>query len=427
MTRQIDGPLAARCPVPGSKSESNRALVLAALSSGPSTLTGVLVARDTQLMIAGLRQMGVEIQADHTQTRVTPPLSLQAVPGGIDCGLAGTVMRFLPPLAALAPGTTRFTGDPQAAQRPIQELLAGLRQLGVLVDNDSFPFTMTAPKRLGGPHVSIDASASSQFVSGLLLCAARLPHGIQLSHTGRPLPSLPHIQMTVAMLQERGVVAESNDADWTVAPGPIAPLDQRIEPDLTNAAAFLIAGVLSGGWVQVPGWPAHTRQPGNRIIEVLEAFGARTVLDDDGLTAFGDSPVELHGVDLDLHDASELTPVVAALGVFATGTTTIGGVAHIRGHETDRLTAIETELAALGVNVHQNADGLVIQGRGRDAQLVANRQFGTYADHRMAHLGALLGLLTPRLRLADAGVVTKTMPDFFTRWDAMLDSKADAC
>ena len=251
----------------------------------------------------------------------------------------------------------------------------------------------------------------SEGTVALLLIAARLPAGIDLVHRGATVPSLPHIEMTVAMLRSRGVqVDDSEQGRWRVAPGPIAARDQRIEPDLTNAAVFLAAGVLSGGQVTVPAWPARTTQPGALIADILRRMGATAELTDDGLTAH--APGELHGAEIDLHEASELTPVVAGLAAFASGPTTISGVAHIRGHETDRLAAIEAELSSVGIEVHQTADGLVIHG--------------AYADHRLAHLAALIGLIVPGVQLDDIGSVSKTMPDFVSRWQRMLDETQDA-
>lgn len=387
-------------------------------------LTGLLKARDTELMVGALSQLGVGFDelapaADGSpRLRVRPPAVFTPAPAGIDCGLAGTVMRFVPPLAALAVGRTSFYGDEHASQRPMGPVLDGLSQLGVQVDARQLPFTMTAPTRLGGPVVQIDASASSQFISALLLVAARYPHGIELRHVGASVPSLPHIEMTIEMLGCRGVQVDQPDAtSWRIQPGLVAGRDHRIEPDLTNAAVFLAAGVLSGGQVTVPGWPRRTTQPGALFTKVLTAMGAEVELNAGQLVAR--APSGLHGAKIDLHQASELTPVVAALAVFAAGTTSIGGVAHIRGHETDRLAAIEAELTSLGVRVQQSADGLLIAGVA-DGNLRPSRVLKSYADHRMAHLAALIGLRTAAVQLDDIGAVAKTMPDFEARWQAML-------
>lgn len=424
------GPLNAVCSLPGSKSESNRALVLAALADAPSKLTGLLAARDTDLMAAALRQLGVVITdlpaaADGSPVaQVCPPVRFTPAPAGIDCGLAGTVMRFVPPLAALAPGRTRFVGDPHASERPMGPLLDGLAQLGATIEGDRLPFTVDAPARLPGRTVVIDSSGSSQFISALLLAAARFPAGIELRHSGASLPSLPHIQMTVAMLRDRGVLVDDGTPGfWQVAPGAIAARNQRIEPDLTNAAVFLAAGVLSGGSVAVLGWPELTTQPGEHIRAVLAAMGAITQRVAGRLVARGCGG--LRGAPIDLHQASELTPVVAALGVFAEGTTTISGVAHIRGHETDRLAAIEAELSSLGVAVSQTDDGLSIQGTGAAGTgLRPTRVLRSYADHRLAHMAALIGLVIPGVEIDDIAAVSKTMPDFTDRWLAMVTHTA---
>lgn len=421
-----DGPLDARCPLPGSKSETNRALVLAALADAPSRLTGLLDARDATLMRDALTALGVDLLTlpndpdGSSVVEVHPPSQFVSAPQGIDCGLAGTVMRFVPPIAALAPGVTRFRGDERAGDRPMLPVLSGLRQLGATIDSDRLPFTLTAPRHLGGPQVGIDSSQSSQFISALLLIGARLPNGLELRHHGGPVPSLPHIQMTLQMLRDRGVPAgEDEPGHWVIAPAPIAARDQRIEPDLTNAAVFLAAGVLSGGRVSVPGWPQRTNQPGALIRDVLAVMGAHTELVGDLLSA--SAPAGLRGAAIDLSQASELTPVVAALAAFAEGTSTIGGVAHIRGHETDRLAAIRDELSSIGVGVNETADGLVIPGVGADGSgLRPTRTLRAYADHRMAHLAALAGLVVPGIELDDIAAVSKTMPDFTDRWAAML-------
>ena len=403
--------------VPGSKSETNRALVLAALADGPSVITNGLDARDTQLMRDGLRALGVRITEDGSRWQVEPPGTLT---GGatIDCGLAGTVMRFLPPLAALADGPVRFDGDEQAYARPMGPLLAALTALGVETEaaTGTLPFTVLGRAGLRGGEVKIDASTSSQFVSGLLLAGSRFGAGVDIRHEGPPLPSLPHIEMTVAMLRDRQVgVDDSEPNRWVVDPGPIAALDVRIEPDLSNAAPFLAAAAITGGSVSVPDWPSHTHQPGDAIRDVLIAFGADVDFDEHGLTVRGTN--EITGVELDLRGASELTPVVAAVAALATGTSHLHGIAHIRGHETDRLAALEAELDRLGSHVRQTEDGLTIHPR-----LLGGAQWQTYADHRMAQAGALLGLVVPDIELDDIGCTSKTMPEFADLWLAMVEA-----
>lgn len=414
--------------VPGSKSETNRALVLAALADAPSRIEGGLSSRDSNLMRAALGQLGVTVEeTPEGAWLVTPPLRFEAPTDPIDCGLAGTVMRFVPPLAALTGGTTRFVGDAHASERPMAPLLAGLRQLGVEVEGDRLPLSLTAPTLLSGRRVEIDSSGSSQFVSALLLVGARLPLGLELVHVpaepGGSVPSRPHIEMTVQMLRARGVDVQCPDANtWQVAPGPVRALDSRVEPDLTNAAVFLAAGALTRGQVAVPGWPQETTQGGAAILPLLERAGARISQQGDVLTAQADGPLRALG-EVDLHASSELTPVVAGLASLLDGETRISGVAHIRGHETDRLRALATELCRVGALVEETDDGLRIIGRGPAALHGAVWQ--SYADHRMAHAGALVGLLVPGIEVEDISCTTKTIADFPGMWAAMLAQQGD--
>ena len=398
--------LAGRVTVPGSKSQTNRALVLAALSDGPSVLEGVLASRDSYLMSAGLQLLGADIQP-------IGPGSVQVMPGlahptgPIECGMAGTVMRFLPVVAALVPGQTRFVGDEQASRRPIAPVLNGLRQLGVEVDSDRLPFSLNAPDRLCG-------------ISALLLASARFPQGIDLRHNGASVPSIPHIAMTCTMLADRGVTVVSDEpCHWVVRPGPIHALDDVIEPDLTNAAVFLAAALIVGGSVTVPGWPTDSTQPGAQFMGIAEKMGAMVSRVDGSMTIAAQGWQELRPLDVDLHEASELTPVVAAVASLARGRSRIRGVAHIRGHETDRLAALEHELAKLGVEVQQTDNGLDITGRGADK--LHGGKFGCYADHRMAHAGALLGLVIDGVELDDITCTSKTMPQFPQMWANLVE------
>ncbi|MFW6598525.1 3-phosphoshikimate 1-carboxyvinyltransferase [Propionibacteriaceae bacterium Y2011] len=409
--------------VPGSKSETNRALVLAALSDGPSTITGGLVARDSELMISALRSLGAKIDTDagtpdEPAWRITPPARLS---GGvtIDCGLAGTVMRFVAALAALTADPVKLTGDPHASQRPMQGLLDGLGQLGATVEGDALPCTITGPVRASDEPVVIDSSASSQFVSALLLIGPHLPDGIEIRHEGGTLPSRPHILMTVQMLNDHGVRVDVDGDRWVVHPGPIAALDVHVEPDLSNAAPFLAAAAVTMGTVTIPHWPMQTLQPGDQLRHIFDQFGCETALDDSGFTVTG--VTELDGIEVDLSDASELTPVVAAVAALAQNTSHIHGVGHIRGHETDRIAALDTELTGLGAKVDQLDDGLSVH----PAMLHGNT-FGTYADHRMAHAGAVLGLVVHDVVLDDIGCTSKTMPEFPALWAKMISDTVAA-
>lgn len=409
-------PVDATIELPGSKSITNRALVLAALADAPSLVRHPLLARDTRLMIDALRALGTGIVADGDAVRVTPaPFRGDTA---VDTGLAGTVMRFVPPVAALAAGDVRFDGDPHARKRPMGTVLDALRALGVSIDDGGrglLPFTVAGAGAVPGGEVTIDASASSQFVSGLLLSAPRYDKGVTVHHDGKPVPSQPHIDMTVGLLRERGVEVDDATANtWRVEPGAVRAVDTVVEPDLSNAAPFLAAAVLTGGTVRVPRWPASTTQPGAQLRDLLAQMGADVSLSGDGvLTVRGGGTVL--GLDADLHDVGELTPVLAALAAVATTPSHLRGIAHLRGHETDRLAALAAEINGLGGDVTETADGLDI----RPVPLHAG-VFHSYADHRMAQAGAVLGLVVPGVEVEDIATTTKTLADFPGMWAAVL-------
>jgi 3-phosphoshikimate 1-carboxyvinyltransferase len=416
------GPVDARVVLPGSKSLTNRYLVLAALANDVSRLRAPLRSRDTLLMAGALRALGAVIDdVDDGDWLVTPAPLVGG--GNVDCGLAGNVMRFVPPVAGLADGAVRFDGDPHARQRPMAPVLGALRSLGVAVDDDGrggLPFTVQGRGAVRGGAVTLDASASSQFVSGLLLSGARFDEGVTVHHEGKAVPSLPHIEMTVETLRDAGVVVDDADVHtWRVEPSEVNALDVQVEPDLSNAAQFLAAALVTNGRVQVPGWPQYTTQGGDFIRDVLDMMGAEVVLDRAGLTVSGGGGIS--GIDVDLHDSSELTPVVAALCALADSPSVIRGVAHIRGHETDRLAALRTELSGLGAVVDETDDGLRITPRPLHAGT-----FHTYADHRMVMAAAVLGLVLPGLVVEDVGTVAKTLPEFTQLWAHMLSDRVTA-
>ncbi|GAA2159100.1 3-phosphoshikimate 1-carboxyvinyltransferase [Pedococcus bigeumensis] len=421
-TRPVDAEVA----LPGSKSLTNRFLVLAALANSPSRLRRPLRSRDTLLMAQALRDLGagVDDATGHGALApdwvVTPATLNRGV--DVDCGLAGTVMRFLPPVAALADGLVTFDGDVQARVRPMGPVLAALRVLGATVEDEgrgTLPFTVHGTGSVPGGDVTLDASSSSQFISALLLAAPRYDRGVTIHHVGKPVPSEPHIEMTVETLRDAGAIVDDGDANtWRVEPSEINGLDVQVEPDLSNAAPFLAAALLTGGRVTVPGWPQHTTQAGDAIRDILDAMGADVSLSREGLTVSGNG--EVGGIDVDLHDASELTPVVAALAALADSPSVIRGVAHIRGHETDRLAALSRELGDRGVTVTETDDGLRIVPGALTGGL-----FHTYADHRMVMAGAVLGLRTPGLVVEDPGTVAKTLPEFVDLWHGLVDPGGD--
>lgn len=423
------GALDAVVDVPGSKSLTNRYLPLAALADTPTHLHAPLHSRDSALMVAALRALGVAVvEADDDGAPrpgggdlLVTPAPLRG-PARIDCGLAGTVMRFLAPLAALADGDVTLDGDPRARERPMAPVLAGLRDLGVVVTEHGrpgfLPVTIHGRGGVRGGVIEVDASASSQFVSALLLSAPRFTEGLTLRHVGGDLPSLPHIAMTVAVLRGRGVtVDDATPGEWTVSPGPVAGGRVDVEPDLSNAGPFLAAALVAGGRVSIPGWPAATTQAGDLFRGLLERMGARVRLDPGGLTVSGTGAVV--GLDADLRDGGELAPTIAALAALATTPSRLRGIAHLRGHETDRLAALVAEITRLGGDAEETADGIVVRPAPLHAGTVR-----TYHDHRMATFGAILGLRVRGVGVENVATTAKTLPDFPTQWAAMLATAA---
>ena len=408
--------LAAAISLPGSKSLTNRELVLSALASKPTTLRGLLISRDSSLMIEALRKLGTEIEVSGT-TAVVTPRQLSG-PAKIDCGLAGTVMRFVPALAAIARGQIDFDGDLAARKRPMKTTIESLRALGVSVNGESLPFSIQGQGEVQGGTIEIDASASSQFVSGLLLVGARFKSGLTVSHVGDHLPSMPHIEMTIDCLSKRGVEAsKTGPASWRVEPGEISGGEISIEPDLSNAGPFLAAAMVAGGSVKISNWPKKTTQVGNDFDGILQQMGAKVERVGDDLVVSGTGTIQ--GIEIDLSTGGELTPVVAALAALADSPSQIRGVAHLRGHETDRLSALVIEINSLGGNATETDDGMIIQPAKLHGGL-----WKTYEDHRMATAGAIIGLRVPGVEIEDISVTTKTIPEFVSLWEQMLKANS---
>lgn len=422
-----DKPVNASIALTGSKSISNRALILAALSDSPTQIRSLLDARDTQLMISGLQALGVEIDiegrdlAGNIHIRVTPHY-LQG-PAEIHVGLAGTVMRFLPPVAALARGDIYFDGDAAARKRPMATLLEALKDLGVSIDDRGrLPFLIRGTGHVLGGDVVLDASRSSQFVSALLLSAARCESGATIRHVPSDLalpstvPSLPHVHMSIAMLAQHGVsVHHSDDTVWRVDPQEIQSVDIDVEGDLSNATPFFAAAIATGGTVSCPDWPTESLQPVNAVVQVLTELGATVTR--DGTTCTVSGPSDIQGIHLDLGAIGEITPTIVALCALAKSPSVITGIGHLRGHETDRLEALAREINALGGNVIEGADQLTIT----PVPLTAGT-FHTYEDHRMATAGAIIGLRTPGINVENIDTTKKTLPDFPRRWLEMLQA-----
>ncbi|MEV4917505.1 3-phosphoshikimate 1-carboxyvinyltransferase [Streptomyces tirandamycinicus] len=426
------GPVDATVTVPGSKSVTNRALVLAALAAEPGWLRRPLRSRDTLLMADALRAMGVGIeeQVSSSSTATGGPDSGEAwriIPAGlhgpatVDVGNAGTVMRFLPPVAALADGPVRFDGDPRSYERPLGEVIRALRALGARIDDDgrgALPMTVHGCGALDGGAVEIDASSSSQFVSALLLSAPRFNQGVEVRHRGSRLPSMPHIRMTVDMLRTVGAQVDEPETGgepdvWRVRSGALLGRDLTVEPDLSNAQPFLAAALVTGGRVTVPDWPERTTQPGDALRQIFTEMGGSCELTEAGLTFTGSG--RIHGIDVDLGEVGELTPGIAAVAALADSPSTLRGVAHLRLHETDRLAALTKEINELGGDVTETEDGLHIRPRPLHGGV-----FHTYDDHRMATAGALIGLAVEGVEVENVATTAKTLPDFPRMWTDML-------
>ncbi|MFV2100077.1 3-phosphoshikimate 1-carboxyvinyltransferase [Micromonospora sp. LOL_024] len=414
-------PVSASLRLPGSKSITNRALVLSALGAGPSTLTRPLRARDTELMAAALRAIGAHVSIADDDRWLVRPHQLVG-PAHVDVGLAGTIMRFVPPVAGLAEGQVTLDGDLHARNRPLGPLIEALRSLGVRVDtpaSGSLPLVVMGAGRVTGGEVVIDASASSQLVSGLLLAAPRFDRGLVVRHVGPPVPSAPHLRMTVQMLRAAGAAVDDSTPDvWAVEPGPLTGRSWEVEPDLSGAVPFFAAALVTGGEMTLRGWPPQgSAQPVELLRTLLQQMGAEVALTTEGLTVRGTGSVR--GLRADLSDVSELTPALTALAMLADSPSVFTGIGHIRGHETDRLAALAREFTALGADVTESPDGLEIRPRP-----LRGGMFRTYQDHRMAHAAAVAGLAVPGIELDDVACTSKTMPEFPALWSAVVTGKS---
>ena len=413
-------PISATVNIPGSKSATNRALILAALATTPSRIRKPLSSRDTDLMVKGLQSLGCKIE----QIKTDQGFDYQVIPGKlmgpaqIDVGNAGTVMRFLPPIAALATGLIYFDGDERSHQRPIAPVLTALEQLGVSVEHNNkykLPITINGDGKIKGGTVEIDASASSQFVSALLLVAPATQEGITIKNIGPSLPSAPHIEMTIQMLEKFGATVQRTASSWSVKPCQLIGQDLVIEPDLSNAAPFMAAAMICGGSVQVSDWPLSTTQPGDQLRSIFTKMGAKVELNASSLTITGSG--KIHGIDIDLGDVGELTPSIAAIASLATTPSALRGISHLRLHETDRLAALANEINNLGGSVIEGPGDLVI----KPGKMNASQIWRSYEDHRMATAGAIIGLAVEGVIVENIETTQKTLSDFPGMWQGMLD------
>lgn len=428
------GPLNACVRLLGSKSQSARFLYLAAVASGPSRLRGVLDSRDTRLLASALETLGAQFESEEEGSILVHPLDLHACLGearvAIECGLAGTVMRFLPPLAALFHTPVRFDGDPAARRRPLAPLLDTLSHLGAQIEFEGepgfLPFSVTGPLRVPADGVlRVDASASSQFLSAMLLLAPLLGAPLIVEAPGRVV-SLPHVEMTCEALRRCGCVVEQINEDgseplsWRVLPGAPRPQELSVEPDLSNAGPFLAAAMICGGRVRVQDWPERTKQAGDAWRQILADMGGLVEREGSDLLITGPAGGRIRGIDIDMSQIGELAPTLAALAACASSPSSIRGIAHLRGHETDRLAALAHELREAGCGVEELADGLEII----PAPLIPGLR-RAYGDHRMATFAAIIGLKAPGTSLDDIASTSKTIPGFARMWEELLGTSGE--
>lgn len=418
----VGEPVNAKITIPGSKSATNRALILAAIAKTPSRLRKPLSSRDADLMVKGLQSLGCKIDEIKTEQgfdyQITP--HKLSGPTQIDVGNAGTVMRFLPPIASLATGLVHFDGDARSHERPLEPVIKALEQLGASIEHGNkyrLPLTINGSGEIKGGEVEVDASASSQFISALMLLGPATKNGLTIKNIGKTLPSMPHIEMTIQMLRQFGATVEVNENSWKVISGDLLGQDLTIEPDLSNAAPFMAAAMICGGSVEILDWPKSTSQPGDQLRDIYAKMGAKIERSNEGLKISGSGTIS--GIDIDLHDVGELTPSIAAVAALASSPSTLRGIAHLRLHETDRLAALASEINNLGGDVTEGPGELLI----KPSKLVASQIFKSYEDHRMATAGAIMGLAVKDLIVENIETTKKTLPDFPGMWQEMLNGK----
>jgi 3-phosphoshikimate 1-carboxyvinyltransferase len=418
----VGEPINAKISIPGSKSATNRALILAAIAKTPSRLRKPLSSRDADLMVKGLQSLGCKIDEIKTAQGFDYQITPQKLTGPtqIDVGNAGTVMRFLPPIASLATGLIHFDGDARSHERPLEPVIKALEQLGASIEHGNkyrLPLTINGSGGIKGGEVEVDASASSQFISALMLLGPATKNGLTIRNIGKSLPSMPHIEMTIQLLRQFGATVEVNENSWTVRSGDLSGQDLTIEPDLSNAAPFMAAAMICGGSVEILDWPKSTSQPGDQLRDIFAKMGARIEQNNEGLKISGSG--KINGIDIDLHNVGELTPSIAAVAALASTPSTLRGIAHLRLHETDRLAALANEINNLGGDVTEGPGELLI----KPAKLIASQIFKSYEDHRMATAGAIIGLAVKDLIVENIETTKKTLPNFPGMWQEMLNGK----
>lgn len=419
LVEPVSRPIDTVARIPGSKSITNRALLVAALADGESELTGALHSDDTRYMAAALNALGVTVETDEPGERfriVGGGGTFSASEADLFVGNAGTAMRFLTAALPLGHGRYRIDGIERMRKRPLAPLLQALNDLGADTVSEAgtgCPPVVVQANGLRGGTTTMTGDQSSQFFSALLLAAPYAERGVEVGVLG-DLVSKPYMPMTAAVMRAFGVELELDTAEWKtfrVAPGQCyRGRAFRIEPDASNASYFFAAAAVTGGRIRVDGLGANSTQGDLHFVDVLSAMGANVTIADDYVEVNGPEDGKLMGVDLDLNAISDTAQTLAAIAPFASGPTTIRGVGHARLKETDRVAAMANELRRLGQVVEERPDGLTIH-----PQPITPANIETYDDHRMAMSFAIAGLRAPGVRILDPGCVAKTFPDYFAR------------
>ncbi len=411
----LQNPIAASVEVVGSKSYTNRALILAALSRGESVLTGALFSDDTRYMAASLSALGVAVSADEPRATFT----VSGADGHVSVasaqcfvGNAGTAARFLPVLMALGRGVYELDGIERMRQRPIAPLLRALSSLGVRVESlgepDCIPLRVHGGSLKGG-HVRVPGNISSQYISGLMMGAPCMEAGLIIDMEGE-LVSRPYLEMTAQAMRDFGARVEREGERRFVIPGGQGYQGRayRVEPDASAASYFFAAAAICGGYARVPGLGTRSLQGDRGLAHILGRMGCRVVEGEDFTEVHGPADGKLQGIEVDMGDLSDVAQTLAVVAPFAEGPTRVTGIGFIRKKETDRVGAVVTELERLGVRAEEEPDGFVIH-----PGLVRPGSVKTYDDHRMAMSFALLGLRVPGIVIEDPGCVSKTFPTYF--------------
>ena len=413
-------PVDAEVRVPGSKSVTNRALLVAALADGLSVIKNPLFSDDPYYLMDALVRLGFDVRVDGEAGEVRVGGLGGEIPHGdveVFVGNAGTVARFLPPALALGPGPYTVDGVPRMRERPIRDLVDAMRRLGAAVDytheDGRFPLLVRGGGLEGG-ETPVQGAGSSQFVSGLLMAAPYARRTVNLDVRGRE--RWPYVGITVEVMRHFGVEVGVSEGfrSLTVGPGVYRAREFEVEPDASAASYFMALAAVTGGRVRVPGLGSRSSQGDLRFAEVLGRMGCEVDLGEDAVEVRG--PGRLRGVEVDMGAFSDTMMTLAAIAPFASTPTTITNVGHARHQETDRISAVATELGRLGVEVEEGRDGVrILPGPLRPAVIE------TYGDHRVAMAFAVAGLAakSPVVTIRDPGCVTKTFPGYFDALESL--------